>query len=111
MKTKITELNSLFLGSVLIVVTTAIGRAEPSPDLMNSITAMRLEAQKTSKASSGRANADRDCSKCLIWSRTQNITAGQGTVAVPDFAPKSGSRENDFQIAPLKNKASKRETK
>ena len=111
MKNKITKLNSLFLGSVLIVATTGIGRAEPSPDLMNSITTMRLEAQKASKASSSKANTDSDCSKRLIWSRTQNFTAGQGTVAVPDFAPQSGSRENEFQIAPLKNKASKRETK
>ena len=109
MKNKITKFNGLFFGSVLVLASIGIVQAEPSPGLMNSITTMRLEAQKTSRTTLGKANSERSV-QCLAWSSTRNVTAGQSTIAVPEFAPLCGSREKEFKAAPLKQKESKRET-
>ena len=81
-----TKLSGLILGSTLLLVSVVVSRAEPNPDLMNSISNTRLEAAKTSKASAIKSSAKHDFAKGSPWSHTRNITAGQSTVAVPDFA-------------------------
>jgi hypothetical protein len=78
--------NGIILGSALLLASAGMSWAEPSPDLMNSIASTRLEAAKASEASVVKSNAKPDRAKCSPWAHTRNITAGQSTVAVPDFA-------------------------
>lgn len=80
-----TKANGIFLGSALLLATVAGSWAEPSPDLMNSVSAMRLEAAKVVPARPGASPAKTVCAKGVNWSNTRTITAGQSSVAVPDF--------------------------
>lgn len=80
-----TKLNAAILGSALLLASAGVSWAEPSPDLMNSVTRIRLEAAKASKGNAIKSNAKRDYAESSPWSHTRNITAGQSTVAVPDF--------------------------
>ncbi len=79
-------LNGILLGSALLLAPFGVSWAGPSPDLMNSISSIRLEAPKASEASAIKSNAKSDCAKRSSWSHTRNITAGQSTVAVPEIA-------------------------
>lgn len=79
-----TKLSGILLGSGLLLATAAGSWAEPSPDLMNSLSALRLEAAKAAQVKPATLQAKTECAKC-VWSSTRNITAGQSTVAVPDF--------------------------
>lgn len=81
-----TKLKGVLLGSALLLAPAGVSWAGPSPDLLNSISSTRLEAAKASEASAIKSNAKRDRAKCSPWSHTRNITAGQGTVAVPEIA-------------------------
>jgi hypothetical protein len=80
-----TKTNGILLGSTMLLATVAGSWAGASPDIMNSITAARLEATKASEAKAVKPHATHGCAQCSIWSHTRNITAGQSTVAVPDF--------------------------
>lgn len=81
-----TKTNSILLGSALLLATVSFSWAEPSPDLMNSVSSMRLQGAKTSESRAIGVKAKPDWGNCLSWSRTRIITAGQNTVAVPDLS-------------------------
>lgn len=81
-----TKLNGILLGSALLLAPIGVSWAGPSPDLMNSISSIRLKAAKGPEASAVKSNAKRGCAKYSPWSHTRNITAGQSTVAVPEIA-------------------------
>jgi len=83
MKTKSTRFNRILLGSALMLATGGMSQAEPSPELMNSISRMRLEAQKRDRAAVATFNPVSPFRTHWNWSDTRNITAGQSSVAVP----------------------------
>lgn len=78
-----TTLNGILLGSALLLGPAGVSWAGPSPDLMNSVLSLRLEADKVAQAKPAAPQAKRECADVL---RTRNITAGQSTVAVPEIA-------------------------
>lgn len=81
-----TKLSATFLASALLMVSAGASWAEPSPDLMNSVSSARSEAAKTSEASAVKPKAKQNQTEGSPWAHTRAITAGQSTVAIPDFA-------------------------
>ncbi|ODU23872.1 MAG: hypothetical protein ABS95_02875 [Verrucomicrobia bacterium SCN 57-15] len=81
-----TKLSATILASALLIASAGAGWAEPSPDLMNSISRTRSEAAKASASKPIKSKAKHDYAKSSPWAHTRNITAGQSTVAVPDVA-------------------------
>lgn len=79
------KLPGIVLGFTFLLATVAGSWAEPSPDLMNSLSAMRLEAAKDARPEPVLPQAKTGCAKCGNWTTTRTVTAGQSTVAVPDF--------------------------
>ena len=110
---KTIHINTMVLGTALILTGGAISQAGPSPDLMNSIHWLRLEAQKRANADAARFKPDSIGITCWSRSRTRNITAGQSSVAVPDLPHRvvGEGTPGDFQIAPLLQPNSTPETK
>ena len=80
-----TTLNGILLGSALLLAQVGVSWAGPSPDLMNSVLSLRLEADKVAQAKPA-AQATLKCAGYTDVLRTRNITAGQSTVAVPEIA-------------------------
>lgn len=81
-----TKLNGILLGSALLLAPVGVSWAGPSPDLMNSVSSLRLEAAKVAQARPAAAQVTLKCAGCADVLRTRNITAGQSTVAVPEIA-------------------------
>ena len=81
-----TTLNGILLGSALLLAPAGVSWAGPSPDLMNSVLSVRLEADKVAQAKPAAAQATLKCAGYTDVLRTRNITAGQSTVAVPEIA-------------------------
>jgi hypothetical protein len=107
------RLNSIVLGTALVLTAAGISRAEPSPDLMNSIHRLRLEAQRNAKADVATSKPASAGVTYWSWSRTRSITAGQSSVAVPDLSHQvvAEGTPGDFKVAPLQQLNSTPETK
>ena len=112
-KMKTNHITSIVLGTALVLATAGISRAEPSPDLMNSILGLRREAQKNAKAGVATSKPASAGVTYWSWSRTRNIMAGQGNVAVPDTSHRVAAEgtPGDFKIAPLLQPHSTPQTK
>ena len=110
---KTIRINTTVLGTALILTAGAISQAGPSPDLMNSIHGLRLEAERHAKACAATSRSAAAGVTYWSWSRTQNITAGQSSVAVPDLPHRvvGEGTPGDFQVAPLLQQNSTPETK
>lgn len=100
------RLNNIVLGVALLLAGVGTSRAEPSPDLMNSIHRLRVEAQKNARVAFKPASAS---VAYWSWTHTRQITAGQSTVAVPDFSHRvlAEGTASDFKTAPLQQPSSK----
>ena len=84
MKTRSKHLNGIVVGSALMLVLTMKGQAGPHPDLMNSISRIRSDAEKSTKTERGELKTSHCPVVNTSWLHTRNITAGQSVVAVPD---------------------------
>jgi len=107
------RLKSVVLGTALALTATGISRAGPSPDLMNSIHWLRMEAQKRAIADAATPKQAFPCTTYWSWSRTRSITAGQSTVSFPDLSQRvvTEAKPGDFKLAPLQQRDSKPEIK
>lgn len=76
-------LNRILLGSALVVAAAGISWAEPSPDLMNSITRTRVQVDKPMTNQPVNLDAKQGWTGCQSKTATRNVTAGQSSVAVP----------------------------
>ncbi len=83
-------LNRILLGGALVVAAAGISWAEPSPDLMNSITSTRVQADKTTTNKPVSLEAKHGCTGCQSKTATRTVTAGQSTVAAPVAMPMAG---------------------
>jgi hypothetical protein len=74
----------------------ATQNAERNPsdrDIMNSVSAVRLEAAKADRVKTTAQQYNRECAGCTDAFRTHTITAGQGTVVVPVSIRNSKARK------------------
>ena len=71
------------LAVMLVVVPTRVGQAQPSPDLMQSILSMRLEASREARSKPAGRSVINSCVNCPHSPATHTMTAGQGSVTVP----------------------------
>jgi hypothetical protein len=103
------RLNSIALGVALLLAGVGTSRAEPSPDLMNSIHRLRVEAQKNARADAAAFKPGSASVAYWSWTHTRQITAGQSTVAVPDLSHRvlAEGTASDFKTAPLQQPSSK----
>jgi len=107
------RLKSIVLGTALVLTAVGTSRAEPSPDLMNSIHWLRMEAQKRAKADAVTSKPASAEVTPWSWSRTRIITAGESSVSVPDPSQRvvTEASPRDFKVAPLRQRDSKPEIK
>lgn len=110
---KLYRLNSIVLVTAWVLAALSTSRAEPSPDLMNSIHRLRLEVQRTSKAEIATSRAATAGISCWSWSGTRTITARQNSVAVLDHSHRAVAEgtSSDFKAAPPQQRPSKPEGK
>jgi len=73
---------NFLVGGVLVFAAAGVTWAEPSSDVMNSITAVRLQAARVVGTKQPAMPKDEGVC-CRAAPGTRNITAGQSTVAVP----------------------------
>ena len=99
---KTIPIKTIVLGVAFVLTAVGTSRAEPSPDLMNSIHRLRLEAQNRAKADVARSKPASAGVTYWSWSRTRNIMAGQSSVAVPDLSHRvvAEGTPSDFKVAP-----------
>lgn len=107
------RLNRIVVGTALVLTAAGISHAGPRPDLMNSIHRLRLEAQMRAKADIATSQPASAGATCWSWSRTRNITAGQGSVAVPDLSHRvvAEGTPREFKLAPFRRPDSRPENK
>lgn len=73
------------IGIALCFASATTSRGEPSPDLMNSLFSMRSAALRNSQARTTAGPQKCQTLDHQCHARTRTITAGQGTVSVPEF--------------------------